>query len=297
MFEELKKLKTQLKSTILFDQEIGKLTWFKTGGKSKVFIIVYNEHELEIIINHLIGFKYFIMGVGSNILIRDMGYNGVILKLGKGFNQLEIEEENIIAGASILDQNLSKFARNNSIKNFEFFSGIPGTIGGAVKMNAGCFGSETKDILKSIKYLDLKGNRKEISVNKLGLKYRKSNICDTDLITSAKFQIKYGEKMQINHKINSIKFERNNKQPIKEQTSGSTFKNPTNYFAAELIDKAGCKGLEIGDATVSQKHANFLINKGKATATDIEDLGKKIKDKVFNKFNILLDWEIKIVGD
>ena len=214
-----------------------------------------------------------------------------------GFNELKIEEGFIQVGSSILDMNLSKFAKNNSIKNFEFFSGIPGTIGGAVKMNSGCFGSETKDVLKKIKFIDIKGNKNEINADKLDLKYRSSNLKDTDIVTSAKFRITYGEIQIIKDKINLIKLEREKKQPLKERTSGSTFKNPPNHFAAELIDKAGCRGLEIGDAAVSLKHANFLINNGRATAGEIEQLGKKIIDKVFDKFNILLDWEIKVVGD
>ena len=164
-------------------------------------------------------------------------------------------------------------------------------------MNSGCFGSETKDVLKKIKFIDIKGNKNEINADKLDLKYRSSNLKDTDIVTSAKFRITYGEIQIIKDKINLIKLEREKKQPLKERTSGSTFKNPPNHFAAELIDKAGCRGLEIGDAAVSLKHANFLINNGRATAGEIEQLGKKIIDKVFDKFNILLDWEIKVVGD
>ena len=297
MLEKFNSLNEQLKSKILLNYEMRQLTWFKTGGKAKFFIIVENEKELEILINALDGYNYFIIGVGSNLLIRDKGYNGAIIKLGKGFNKLKIEENFIEAGSSILDVNLSKFAKNNYIKNFEFFSGIPGTIGGAVKMNSGCFGFETKDILKNVKFIDIKGNKNQINADKLDLKYRSSNLKDTDIVTSAKFKITYTEINLIEDKINSIKLERAKKQPLKEITSGSTFKNPPNHFAAELIDKAGCKGLEIGDAAVSLKHANFLINKGKATATDIEQLGEKIIDKVFNKFNILLDWEIKVIGE
>ena len=297
MLDKLNKLSQQLESKILFNHEMGHLTWFKTGGKAKVFIIVENESELEILINNLDGYNYYIMGVGSNLLIRDKGYNGAIIKLGKGFNELKIEEDFIQVGSSILDINLSKFAKNNSIKNFEFFSGIPGTIGGAIKMNSGCFGFETKDVLKKIKIIDVKGNKNEIIADKLNLKYRSSNLKDTDIITSTKFRITYGETHLIKDKIYSIKLEREKKQPLKERTSGSTFKNPPDQFAAELIDKAGCRGLEIGDAAVSLKHANFLINKGRATAEEIEQLGKKIIDKVFDKFNILLDWEIKVLGD
>ena len=297
MLEKFYKLKNQIKSKIIFDHDIGNMTWFKTGGKAKIFILVEDENELEIIINTFQGMNFFIMGSGSNTLIRDKGYNGAIIKLGKGFNKLLINENKIEAGASILDINLSKFAENNSIKNFEFFSGIPGSIGGAIKMNAGCFGSETKDNLEKISVIDYKGNKIEINANKLDLKYRSSNIKETDIVTKAIFKIKYGNKIQIQEKIDSIKSKRKDSQPLKEKTSGSTFKNPPNFFAAKLIEESGCKGLEIGDAMVSLHHSNFLINKGNASATDIEQLGKNIIDRVYDKFQIQLEWEIKIIGD
>ncbi len=297
MLEKFYKLKNQIKSKIIFDHDIGNMTWFKTGGKAKIFILVEDENELEIIINTFKGMNFFIMGSGSNTLIRDKGYNGAIIKLGKGFNKLLINENKIEAGASILDINLSKFAKNNSIKNFEFFSGIPGSIGGAIKMNAGCFGSETKDNLEKISVIDYKGNKIEINANKLDLKYRSSNIKETDIVTKAIFKIKYGNKIQIQEKIDSIKSKRKDSQPLKEKTSGSTFKNPPNFFAAKLIEESGCKGLEIGDAMVSLHHSNFLINKGNASATDIEQLGKNIIDRVYDKFQIQLEWEIKIIGD
>ncbi len=297
MLDKLKKLNSQLKSKIYFNHDIGKMTWFRTGGKAELFISAENENELEIIINSLKGYNYLIIGMGSNILIRDKGYKGAIIKLGKGFNSLRVEEDKIISGASILDNNLSKFAKNNSIKNLEFFSGIPGTVGGAIKMNAGCFGCETKDVLREIFIIDKQGNKNKIKATNLELNYRTSNINDSDIITSAIFDISYGDPDTIIDNINTIKKKREEHQPIQEKTSGSTFKNPKNYFAAELIEKAGCKGMEIGDAIVSDKHSNFIINQGNASAQDIEQLGKKIIEKVFDKFNILLDWEIKLVGD
>ncbi len=297
MLDKLKKLNSQLKSKIYFNHDIGKMTWFRTGGKAELFISAENENELEIIINSLKGYNYLIIGMGSNILIRDKGYKGAIIKLGKGFNSLRVEEDKIISGASILDNNLSKFAKNNSIKNLEFFSGIPGTVGGAIKMNAGCFGYETKDVLREIFIIDKQGNKNKIKATNLELNYRTSNINDSDIITSAIFDISYGDPDTIIDNINTIKKKREEHQPIQEKTSGSTFKNPKNYFAAELIEKAGCKGMEIGDAIVSDKHSNFIINQGNASAQDIEQLGKKIIEKVFDKFNILLDWEIKLVGD
>ena len=198
----------------------------------------------------------------STILIRDNGFNGVIIKLGKNFNNIKIKDNSVQVGASLLDKNLSKFAKKNLIKNFEFFSGIPGTIGGAVKMNAGCFGSETKDILNKVVFFDSTGKKNEVNADRLNLKYRSSNLRDTDIITSAQFNLSYGETHNIEEKLNYIKLQRENKQPLKEKTSGSTFKNPKGEFAAALIEKAGCKGMQNGAASVSTKHSNFIINNG-----------------------------------
>ena len=192
MIEKLNKIRSQIKSRIFFDYRISNLTWFKTGGSAKAFIIVENKKELEILINILNYYKYLIIGAGSNILIRDSGFDGAIIKLGKGFNEMQIVEDEIKVGASILDVNLSKFAKKNSINDFEFFSGIPGTVGGAIKMNAGCFGKETKNILKKIEIIDIKGKIKELDKEKLKLQYRTSNLKDSDIITCAKFKLSYG---------------------------------------------------------------------------------------------------------
>ncbi len=297
MFDKLLKLNKKIKSKIYFDYDVGKLTWFRTGGKSKVFIIVENEEELEILINNISEFNYLIVGAASNLLVRDKGYNGVIIKLGKNFNNIEIKEDYVEVGASILDINLAKYAKHNLINDFEFFSGIPGSIGGAIKMNAGCFGFETKDILNKVIFFDSAGKKNEVNADTINLKYRSSNLEDSDIITSAKFKLSYGDKHIIEDRLSTIKLQRESKQPIKEKTSGSTFKNPLNNFAAKLIEESGCKGMESGDAIVSLKHSNFLINRGKATATDIENLGHKIIEKVFKKFNILLEWEIRVVGE
>ena len=221
----------------------------------------------------------------------------MIIKLGKSFNNLFIENDKIITGGSILDVNLAKFAYINSIRNLEFFSGIPGSLGGAIKMNAGCFGSETKDVLFSATVMKNNGKKKIIKNDKLEMSYRKSKVLDTDIIISAAFDIEFGNKEEIEEKLKIIKNNRETSQPIKTKTSGSSFKNPVGNYAAKLIDLAGCKGLTVGDAVVSSKHANFLINTNNATARQIEDLGKLIIEKVYNKFEILLEWEIKIVGD
>ena len=297
MKDIIKKLNDKLKSQFYYNHDVGKLTWFRTGGKSKLFIIVENKNELEIILNELSIIKFYIIGSGSNILIRDKGFEGGILKLGKEFNKIKIHNNSLQVGASLYDMQLSNFAMKNRLQGFEFYSGIPGTIGGAVKMNAGCYGNETKDILNKVEIINIKGEKKIISKDNLKLDYRKSNIKPDQIITSVDFKFKYGNIEQIKERINFIKKHRNNTQPITEKTSGSTFKNPKNKFAAKLIEEAGCKGMMNGNASISKKHANFIINNGNATATEIEKLGNEVVEKVYKKFSVLLDWEIKIIGD
>ena len=293
----IKKISSNLNSKFYFDYDTSKNVWFRAGGKTSIFCLVYDENELEIILNEVGDFNYIIIGAGSNILIRDGGFNGIILKLGKNFNKITLNDNFIKVGAGLLDINLAKFAQINEIKGFEFFSGIPGSIGGAIKMNAGCFGSETKDILKNIRIINSKGLVCSISNEKLNLTYRNSNILDKDIIISANFISEIGNKKDISDKMIEIKRMRENSQPLRTKTSGSTFKNPPNNFAAKLIEQAGCKGLKVGDACVSDKHANFLINTNNASANQIEELGNKVIDKVYDKFNIKLNWEVKIIGE
>ena len=297
MHNNLSKIANKLKSKIYFDYNIGKLTWFRTGGNAKTFIIIENSEELEIVLNEIKGDNFYILGSGSNLLIRDNGYNGVIIKLGKGFKSFNIFEDKLEVGASILDINLSNFALNNNIEGFEFFSGIPGSVGGAIKMNAGCFGAETKDRLHSIEIYNSIFEKKIIMKKNINLSYRSSNIENNQIISKAIFKINYGNQTNIKEKMKKIKTQRLATQPITNRTSGSTFKNPPNYYAAKLIEESGCKGISYGNAFVSDKHSNFLINNGNATAGDLENLGKIIIEKVYNKFDIKLDWEVKIIGE
>ena len=297
MTDKILELSDKLVSKIYKDFNVGKHTWFRTGGDAKIFAIIENNFELEIILNEINNENFYVLGSGSNLLIRDAGFNGIIIKLGKEFNSVNIIENKLEVGASVLDINLSKFALKHGIEGFEYFSGIPGSVGGAVKMNAGCYGSETKQILDSIEFYNKKSQKKNKNKENLNLTYRSSNIKDNEIISKVTFNLKYGDSNIIQHKMIDIKEKRLSTQPIKNKTSGSTFKNPKNLFAARLIEEAGCKGMKYGNAVVSNQHANFLINKGSATATDIENLGKQVIDKVYKKFNIILEWEIKIIGD
>tara|TARA_B110000196_G_scaffold264180_1_gene236640 strand:- start:877 stop:1770 length:894 start_codon:yes stop_codon:yes gene_type:complete len=297
MLADIKKIEPLLKSKFYYNFDMSKKVWFQAGGKALIYCIVYDENEFEIILNSLGNLDYEVIGAGSNILIRDNGFDGIIFKLGKNFNYIKEGEESLNVGAGILDNNLSTFAMKNNIKNYEFFSGIPGSVGGAVKMNAGCYGAETKNILINVQTIDKKGKIKFIPKEKLNMSYRSSSIPPGDVIISAFFKLAYGDIGEIKQKITEIKNKRENSQPLNLKTSGSTFKNPYNNYAAKLIETSGCKGLSVGDVYVSDKHSNFLINANNATAQNIEELGKKIQERVFKKFNISLEWEVKIIGN
>ena len=296
MNDIINEIQSKIKSNIVKDYDMGTSTWFRTGGRAKGFVILNSISDLKTIINYADEIKYYIIGVGSNLLVRDNGFDGLIIKLGRNFNKIKLKNNNLSVGAGVLDINLSKFTLKNSIKDFEFFSGIPGTIGGAIKMNAGCYGSETADNLKSVLLINKLGKVKSLNSNELNLKYRSSSIDENSIILQGNFKLVYATKSEILDKINYIKNQRLLSQPIKEKTSGSTFKNPQGEHASVLIEKAGCKGMKIGGALVSTIHSNFIINKGNATALDIENLGKTIIDRVKNKFGIKLEWEIKIIG-
>ncbi len=297
MSDIIYEIQSKIKSKILFDYDMGKSTWFRAGGKAKGYVTINNLKDLKTIVRYEDKIKYSIIGVGSNLLVRDSGYNGLIIKLGKNFNKIKIKKNILSVGASVLDINLAKFALKNSIKDFEFFVGIPGTIGGAVKMNAGCYGSQTSDNLKRVLILNAKGKIQYINLIDLNLEYRSSRLDKKSIILQADFNFHRSSYDEIFNKNNYIKLKREESQPLKEKTSGSTFKNPPNKFSAELIEKAGCKGLQIGGASVSHVHANFIINNGTATATDIEKLGTKVIKRVKEMFGITLEWEIKILGE
>jgi UDP-N-acetylmuramate dehydrogenase len=296
MHSIINKIQSKIKSNIFLGYDMRKSTWFRAGGNALGYVIVNNISDLKTIISYSDQIKYYVVGVGSNLMVRDGGFDGLIIKLGKNFNNIKIHKDTLSVGAGVLDVNLAKFALKNTIKDFEFFSGIPGTIGGAIKMNAGCYGSQTADNLKRILIINKLGKVKYLTKDELGLKYRSSNLTDELIILKADFSCKYSSASEIIEKKNYIKLKRESSQPIKEKTSGSTFKNPSGEFAAALIDKAGCKGMKNGGASVSAIHSNFIINNGEATALDIENLGKKIITQVQVKFGITLEWEIKIIG-
>jgi len=237
------------------------------------------------------------LGVGSNTLIRDGGYDGIILKLGSPFSRLSLlNSSTLIAGASALDKQVSNYALNNSLSEFEFLSCIPGSIGGAVRMNSGCYGYDISKILVSVQAIDLSGNIKVIKASEINFSYRDSNLDDNLIFISATFKGKKNKKIDIEEKINTLVEKKKKSQPSKIKTCGSTFKNPLNKKAWKLIKDSGCSEMSIGGAKMSEKHCNFFVNTGKAKSKELEKLINKVKDIVLKKTGVNLELEIHIIG-
>jgi UDP-N-acetylmuramate dehydrogenase len=274
------------------------LSWFKVGGNAEIFFKPLDSADLSLFLSLTNGnIPITVIGAGSNILIRDGGIEGAVIKLGRNFTQIELTEDGFLsAGAGCLNYNLAQFCLNNSIKGFEFLVGIPGTIGGGVAMNAGAYNREFKDIVVEIEALDSKGNAIKFTNEEAGFRYRANSLPQDVIITKAKFKIEKGEYDSINAMMKEINTQRLATQPIKEKTSGSTFANPIGRKAWQLIDEAALRGYRIGGAQISELHCNFMINCSNATAADLEDLGEYIQRKVQENSGVLLEWEIKRLG-
>lgn len=278
--------------------KLAHLTWFKVGGAADVLYKPVDEDDIANFLKQNGGkLPVTVIGAGSNIIIRDRGVEGVVIKLGSGFTEIEIlPEGDLIVGAACLNFNLAKFAQANGIKGFEFLVGIPGTVGGGVAMNAGSYGSEFKDIVKSVYALDKMGAQMQIPLKDIGFDYRKNSLPTNLIYTKVVFRADRGDPNEIKLKMQDINKKRAETQPITEKTSGSTFANPEGKRAWELIDQAGLRGMRIGDAVISEKHCNFMINQGNANASDMEQLGEFVKNKVKDHSGIELKWEIKRIG-
>jgi UDP-N-acetylmuramate dehydrogenase len=274
------------------------LTWFKVGGAADVLYKPFDEDDIANFLKQNNRERpVTIIGAGSNIIIRDAGIEGVVIKLGSGFTEIEIlPQGDLLVGAACLNFNLAKFAEVNSIKGFEFLVGIPGTVGGGVAMNAGSYGSEFKDIVKSVYALDNLGVKMQISVEDIGFGYRKNSLPTNLIYTKVVFRADVGDADEIKLKMQEINKQRSSTQPITEKTGGSTFANLEGKKAWEVIDAAGLRGTKIGGALMSLKHCNFIINQGNATADDIEMLGEFVRRKVMEHSGIELKWEIKRIG-
>ena len=298
--EELIKFSNEISSKIYFDYDLKKSNWFNIGGKTKIYFKPDNLPDLILFLKEF-GNKerIHILGAGSNTLISDQTFDGAVIKLGKNFANISILSNSIIvAGSACLDKKLSDFALENKLGNFEFLACIPGTVGGGLKMNAGCFNREFKDILISIQAIDKQGRVLTIPANKVIFKYRNNDLPDDLIFLSASFKGKKKDKNIIKKEILELKDKKDIRQPTKMKTSGSTFKNPVNQTDKkvwQLIKESVPLNLSFGDACISEKHCNFFINKNNASFDDMNKLIKFVQDAVQKKTGIILEKEIKIL--
>lgn len=273
------------------------VTWFRVGGPAEV---LFRPADLEDLSDFLASkppeVPVTVIGVASNLLVRDGGIPGITIRLRRGFTGIEVAETTVEAGAGALDLSVAKAACQAGITGLEFLCGVPGTIGGAVRMNAGAYGRETKDVLVEARFVDGEGTLHKRSVGELGYDYRHADFPEHWICVSALMRGEHGDRQAIAARMKEIQGERGESQPIRSRTGGSTFKNPPVAKAWQLIDDAGCRGVAIGDAMVSEKHCNFLINRGEATAADLERLGEEVRARVKRHSGITLEWEIKRVG-
>ena len=298
--DQLKNLLSNFDKNVFFEHDLKKKNWFNIGGKSKVF---FKADHLNQLINFLKILKnqerIFILGAGSNILVTDNLFDGVVIKLGKNFSQITLHSDDIIiAGSAALDRNLSNFALEHHLSGFEFLSCIPGTIGGGISMNAGCFGKEFKDILISVQAIDKLGRVISIPAKEIKFEYRKNNIPEDYIFLSASFKGTKSKRNKIETLTNELKLKKEKNQPTKVKTSGSTFKNPISQSSKkvwELIQESVPLNQSFGDACISKKHCNFFVNKGEAKFQDMKKLMDFVSEKVLKKTGISLEKEIKIL--
>ncbi|MDA7562280.1 UDP-N-acetylmuramate dehydrogenase [Candidatus Pelagibacter sp.] len=298
--EELVKFANEINSKIYFDYDLKKSNWFNIGGKTKIY---FKPDSLNDLILFLKRFgnkeKIYILGAGSNTLINDKMFDGVVIKLGKNFSNISILPSGvIIAGSACLDKKLSDFALENEIGNFEFLACIPGTVGGGLKMNAGCFNSEFRDILVSIQAIDREGRVSTIPANKVNFEYRNNDLPNDLIFLSASFKGEKKNKDKIEREVFKLKSRKDSTQPTKLKTSGSTFKNPINQSDKkvwQLIKESVPLNTSFGDAGISEKHCNFFVNKNNASFDDMNKLIKFVEESVKKKTGIILEKEIKIL--
>jgi UDP-N-acetylmuramate dehydrogenase len=274
------------------------LVWFRAGGPAEVLFRPADADDLAAFLAAKpADLRVSVIGVGSNLLVRDGGIPGAVVRLSSAFGKIETDGMRVRAGAAALDGAVARAAADAGIAGLEFLRGVPGTIGGALKMNAGCYGREIKDIFVEATAIDAKGNKIRLSSAEMDFEYRKAKGATDDLIfIEAVFEGASDDPAAIRARMEELSANREASQPIKSKTGGSTFKNPPGHKAWQLIDQAGCRGLKIGGAQVSEKHTNFLINTGDATAADLEALGEEVRERVKEESGVTLEWEIKRVG-
>lgn len=293
-------LQKKFGKNLITNENLSKYSWFNLGGPADIFFRPENKLQISEFLRQLKGLKYdlYILGAGSNTLIRDSGVKGIVIKLSSKFSQIKLlDKDKIEAGAAAFDRKVADFAKEHSLSGMEFLSCIPGSIGGAVAMNCGCYGSDISQILHSVKVLDTNGEEKVITKNEIQFHYRGNNLPKNYIILSVTLKGLLSSKEAIEKKQTELIRKKNESQPSKIKTGGSTFKNSNGKKAWALIKESGCDNFSVGDAKISEKHCNFFINNGKAKASDIEKLINKVKEEVKLKTGINLELEIKIIGN
>jgi len=286
-----------LRGRLVANQPLAELTWFRVGGPAQILFMPEDEDDLAYMLAHLPAeIPVTVMGLGSNLIVRDGGVPGVVIRLGRGFGEIAIEDVRVRAGGALPDVKVARTAQEAGIAGLSFLRGIPGAIGGALRMNGGAYGRETKDTLIEARAVDRAGRVHVLGNADMHYAYRHCGAPDDYIFTQATFRGERGDPAVIAAEMDKITESREATQPIKSRTGGSTFKNPPGHKAWQLIEAAACRGLRIGDAQVSDMHCNFLINLGKATAADIETLGEAVRRRVKEGSGIDLDWEIKRIG-
>ena len=295
---DLKAAMPQLRGRLMANQSLAELTWFRVGGPAQILFTPADEDDLAYFLGNLpTDIPVTVVGVGSNLIVRDGGLPGVVIRLSpRGFGEAAARGDVVTAGAAALDKRVAEVAAAANLAGLEFFFGIPGTIGGALRMNAGANGAETKDVLLEATGIGRDGRRHLFGNAEMKFVYRNAGVDASVIFTSARFQGRPATAESIRTRMNEVQAHREAAQPIREKTGGSTFKNPPGNSAWKLIDAAGCRGLRLGGAEVSTMHCNFLINTGEATAADLEALGEEVRRRVMETSGVQLEWEIKRVG-
>jgi UDP-N-acetylmuramate dehydrogenase len=295
---DLKQKLPDLRGRLLANEPLAPLTWFRVGGPAQALFMPEDEKDLAYLLANLSAdVPVTVIGLGSNLIVRDGGLPGVVIRLGRGFNETKIEDGyRVRTGTAVPDLRVAKAAQEAGVAGLAFLRGIPGAIGGALRMNGGAYGAETKDVLIEARGVDRAGNIRIYSNAEMGFSYRHCGVRDDVIFTEALFQGTPGDPAEIAAEMDEITSKRETTQPVKSRTGGSTFKNPPGHKAWQLIDAAGCRGLVLSDAQVSELHCNFLINRGSASAADIENLGEEVRRRVGDQSGVTLEWEIKRIG-
>jgi UDP-N-acetylmuramate dehydrogenase len=296
---DLKSRMPKLRGRLLANQSLAELTWFRVGGPGQVLYMPEDESDLAYFLAQLpADIPVTVVGLGSNLIVRDGGVPGIVVRLGRGFSDIAIEPgSRLRAGTAVPDVKVARAAQEAGIAGLAFYRGIPGAIGGALRMNGGAYGRETRDTLIEARGVDRQGNVRVFSNADMHYSYRHCGAPDDIIFTQALYQGAPGDAQAISAEMDKITESREATQPVKSRTGGSTFKNPPGHKAWQLIDAAGCRGMKVGNAQVSEMHCNFLINVGGATAADIETLGETVRKRVNENSGVELEWEIKRIGE